>query len=173
MWRPSTPTSTSRGETPDQVADKFERVRAAAAEHGRTLRYGVRLHTVARPTVQQAWQRAEELLADLTPEQVAQAHARYSASVSEGQRRMAALTDGVLRDARSLEIEPGLWAGPSLVRDGAGTAAVGSYADVAGVLGRYVEAGTQEFILSGYPQIDGIRHVGEGVLPLLRIGAAA
>ena len=161
------------GETPDQVAEKFERVRAAAAEHGRTLRFGVRLHTVARPTAQQAWQRAEALLADLTPDQVALAHARYSASVSEGQRRMAALTDGVLRDARSLEIEPGLWAGPSLVRDGAGTAAVGSYADVAGVLGRYAEVGATEFILSGYPQIEEIRHVGDGVLPLLRIGSAA
>ncbi len=161
------------GEAPDQVAEKFARVRAAAAEHGRTLRFGVRLHTVARPTAGEAWQRAEELLADLTPEQVARAHARYTASVSEGQRRMAALTDGVLRDARSLEIEPGLWAGPSLVRDGAGTAAVGSYADVAGVLDRYVQAGAQEFILSGYPQIDEIRHVGEGVVPLLRIGVAA
>ncbi|MBI5339180.1 MAG: LLM class flavin-dependent oxidoreductase [Mycolicibacterium rufum] len=161
------------GETPEQVAEKFDRVRAAAAEHGRTLRFGVRLHTVARPTTEQAWQRAEELLADLTPEQVAQAHARYTASVSEGQRRMAALTDGVLRDARSLEIEPGLWAGPSLVRDGAGTAAVGSYTDVAAVLGRYVAVGATEFILSGYPQIDEIRHVGEGVVPLLRIGSAA
>ena len=86
---------------------------------------------------------------------------------------MAALTDGVLRDARSLEIEPGLWAGPSLVRDGAGTAAVGSYTDVAAVLGRYVDVGATEFILSGYPQIDEIRHVGEGVVPLLRIGSAA
>ena len=133
----------------------------------------MRLHTVARPTTAQAWERAEELLADLSPEQVAQAHARYTASVSEGQRRMAALTDGLLRDARSLEIAPGLWAGPSLVRDGAGTAAVGSYADVAGVLGRYVDVGASEFILSGYPQIDEIRHVGAGVAPLLRIGAAA
>ncbi|MCV7073312.1 LLM class flavin-dependent oxidoreductase [Mycobacterium rufum] len=146
---------------------------AAAAEHGRTLRFGVRLPHGGPATAEQAWQRAEALLADLTPDQVALAHARYSASVSEGQRRMAALTDGVLRDARSLEIEPGLWAGPSLVRDGAGTAAVGSYADVAGVLGRYVEVGATEFILSGYPQIEEIRHVGDGVLPLLRIGSAA
>ncbi len=79
------------------------------------------------------------------PEQVAQAHARYTASVSEG----AAADGGADRRGASrcpqLEIAPGLWAGPSLVRDGAGTAAVGSYADVAGVLGRYVDVGASEF----------------------------
>jgi alkanesulfonate monooxygenase len=155
------------GEPPDQVAEKIERVRAAAARHGRTLRYGVRMHTVARPTEAQAWQRADELMADLSADQVRAAHQRYLSSGSEGQRRMAALTTGELVDARSLEVAPGLWAGPSLLRDGAGTAAIGSYEAVADVFRDYARLGVSEFILSGYPQATEIGHVGAGVLPLL------
>jgi alkanesulfonate monooxygenase len=155
------------GETPEQVAEKIDRVRVAAARHGRTLRFGLRLHTVARPTREQAWQRADELIAGLSARQVEAAHRRYLASGSEGQRRMAALTTGKLVDARSLEVHPGLWAGPGLLRDGAGTAATGSYDDVAGLFREYARLGISEFILSGYPQAEEIAHVGTGVVPLL------
>ncbi len=159
------------GEPPEQVAQKIARVRAAASRRGRTLRFGLRLHTVARPTREQAWQRAEELLSGISPQQVSDAHERYLASGSEGQRRMAALTTGKLVDARSLEVHPGLWAGPSLLRDGAGTAATGSYEDVAAVFEEYSRLGITEFILSGYPQAEEIQHVGRGVLPLLGVRA--
>lgn len=158
------------GEPPDQVAEKIDRVRVAAARHGREVRFGLRLHTVARPTEEQAWQRAEELIAGLDPDDVRRAHDRYLSSGSEGQRRMAALTTGRLADARSLEVHPGLWAGPSLLRDGAGTAAIGSYEQVAAVFAEYAGLGISEFVLSGYPQADEIRHVGHGVLPLVRAG---
>lgn len=159
------------GEPPEQVAEKIARVRAAASRHGRTLRFGLRLHTVARPSREQAWQRAEELMEGITAQQVSDAHARYLSSGSEGQRRMAALTSGTLVDARSLEVHPGLWAGPSLLRDGAGTAATGSYEDVAAVFEEYTRLGITEFILSGYPQAEEIWHVGRGVLPLLGVEA--
>lgn len=160
------------GEPPDQVAEKIEHVREAAARRGRTLRYGVRLHTVARPDEATAWRRAEELLSGVRPEAVRAAHERFLKSGSEGQRRMAALTTGELVDARSLEVYPGLWAGPSLLRDGAGTAAIGSYQRVADVLGDYAALGISEFVLSGYPQTEEIQHVGAGVLPLVRQPAA-
>ncbi|ANW64794.1 alkanesulfonate monooxygenase [Mycobacterium sp. djl-10] len=161
------------GEPPDQVADKIFRVREAAARYGRTLRFGVRLHSVARPTHQQAWRRADELIAGLSAERVRATHERYLVSGSEGQRRMAALTTGELADARSLEVHPGLWAGPSLLRDGAGTAAIGSYEEVAAVFDEYRRLGISEFILSGYPQSVEIGHVGRGVLPLLASAPAA
>lgn len=160
------------GERPDQVAEKIDRVRTAAARRGRELTFGLRLHTVARPTEEQAWQRAEELIAGLSADDVRSAHQRFVGSGSEGQRRMASLTTGELVDARSLEVHPGLWAGPSLLRDGAGTAAIGSYRQVAEVFAEYSRLGISEFVLSGYPQADEIRHVGEGVLPLLGVPAA-
>lgn len=86
---------------------------------------------------------------------------------------MAALTTGELLDARSLEVHPGLWAGPSLLRDGAGTAAVGSYDDVAALFDEYARLGISEFVLSGYPQIEEIAHVGTGVLPVVRAAEQA
>ncbi|MGB3481020.1 MAG: LLM class flavin-dependent oxidoreductase [Mycobacterium sp.] len=155
------------GEPPAQVAEKIDRVRAAAARRGRTIRFGLRLHTVARPTSEAAWRRAEDLIAGISAEQVHRKHEEYLASGSEGQRRMAALTSGELVDARTLEVHPGLWAGPGLLRDGAGTAATGSYEEVAAVLREYVDLGVTEFVLSGYPQAEEIAHVGVGVLPLL------
>ena len=161
------------GEPPEQVAEKIDRVRTAAQRRGRTLRYGVRLHTVARPTAALAWQRADELISGLGADEVRRAHERFLGSGSEGQRRMAALTTGDLVDARSLEVHPGLWAGPSLLRDGAGTAAIGSYADVAAVFEEYAALGVTEFVLSGYPQKVEIEHVGAGVLPLVRTPATA
>ncbi|GAA3527290.1 LLM class flavin-dependent oxidoreductase [Nocardioides daeguensis] len=155
------------GEPPAAVGAKIAAVREAAAAHGRNLRFGVRLHTVARPTAEEAWASAEALLAGVTQEQVARAHARFAAAESEGQKRMAALTGGRLGDVRDLEVHPGLWAGPGLLRDGAGTAAVGSYGEVAALLREYQQVGVDEFILSGYPQHEEIVRVGTGVAPLL------
>ena len=79
--------------------------------------------------------------------------------------RMAELHGGSLDD---LEIYPNVWAGVGLLRAGAGTALVGSYEEVAERIAEYVEAGVDEFILSGYPHVEEAYWFGEGVAPLLR-----
>jgi alkanesulfonate monooxygenase len=66
-----------------------------------------------------------------------------------------------------LEIAPNLWAGVGLVRGGAGTALVGSYAEVADRVAELHELGIEEYIFSGYPHLEEAYHVGEGVRPLL------
>ena len=43
------------GEPPAAVAEKVERVRAAAAERGREVRFGIRLHTISRDDSAAAW----------------------------------------------------------------------------------------------------------------------
>jgi alkanesulfonate monooxygenase len=55
-----------------------------------------------------------------------------------------------------------------LVRGGAGTALVGSHAEVADRIGEYAEIGIDEFIFSGYPHLEELFWFGEGVVPLLR-----
>jgi alkanesulfonate monooxygenase len=66
-----------------------------------------------------------------------------------------------------LLVGPNLWAGVGLVRGGAGTALVGSHAEVAERLAEYAKLGINHFILSGYPHLEEAYWFGEGVLPLL------
>ncbi|MBL1592226.1 LLM class flavin-dependent oxidoreductase, partial [Klebsiella pneumoniae] len=43
------------GEPPAAVAEKLADVRARAAKHGRTVRFGIRLHVIVRETEDEAW----------------------------------------------------------------------------------------------------------------------
>jgi alkanesulfonate monooxygenase len=161
------------GEPPAAVREKIEWIRALAAEQGRAVRFGIRLHTISRDTADEAWSQADKLVGALDEETVRSAQAGLSRSQSEGQKRMLALheanrADGSWHDARSLEIAPNLWAGVGLVRGGAGTALVGSHTDVADRIAEYAEIGIDEFIFSGYPHLEELFWFGEGVVPVLR-----
>jgi alkanesulfonate monooxygenase len=153
------------GEPPDQVAEKIARVRDRAAAAGREIRFGIRLHAIARDTGEEAWAEARRLLDGLDPSQIAAAQRVQRASQSEGQRRMVALHNGRI-DA--LVVAPNLWAGVGLVRGGAGTALVGSHEEIADRIAEYHALGVDEFILSGYPHLEEAYRVGEGVIPVLR-----
>lgn len=152
------------GEPIDAVRQKVEAVRAAPRFAQQPLRFGIRLHVIARPTARAAWARADELIAGISADQLHRAHAAQAATQSDGQRRMTALHGG--RTDRLL-VAPNLWAGIGLVRGGAGTALVGSYAEVAERIAEYHSVGIDEFILSGYPHLEEAYHVGEGVRPAL------
>ncbi|UQU66745.1 LLM class flavin-dependent oxidoreductase [Couchioplanes caeruleus] len=150
------------GEPPAAVAAKLDAVRTLAKEHDRTLTYGIRLHVITRDTAAEAWAQARALIDRIPPAAVAAARERFARTESEGQRRMAALTTG-----DDLEISPNLWAGFGLVRPGAGTALVGSHAEVAERIAEYRALGIGHVILSGQPHLEEAFCFGEGVLPLL------
>lgn len=152
------------GEPPDAVAGKVRRVRDLAEREGRALAFGLRVHTIARDTAEEAWAEADRLLAGISAEQIRAVQAGLRRSESEGQRRMLALNGGT---TDGLEIHPNLWAGVGLVRGGAGTALVGSHQQVADLIEQYVEVGITEFVLSGYPHLEEAYRFGEGVLPEL------
>jgi alkanesulfonate monooxygenase len=153
------------GEPPAAVAAKLDAVRALT---DRRLTYGIRLHVITRDTAAEAWAAARALLDRVPPAAVAAAQERFTRTESEGQRRMAQLTGG-----DSLEVSPNLWAGFGLVRPGAGTALVGSHAEVAERIAEYHALGIEHFILSGQPHLEEAYRFGEGVLPLLKLGASA
>jgi alkanesulfonate monooxygenase len=153
------------GEPPAQVAEKLDRVRAAADAAGREIRHGIRLHVITRDTADEAWAEADRLLAGLGPDQIARAQEIQRASASEGQARMVALHDG---RTDALEVSPNLWAGVGLVRGGAGTALVGSHEQVAERIAEYHDLGITEFIFSGYPHLEEAYRFGEGVPAVLR-----
>ncbi|WP_460370239.1 LLM class flavin-dependent oxidoreductase, partial [Actinocorallia lasiicapitis] len=137
---------------------------------GRPLRFGLRVHVIARDSSAEAWAEADRLLAGMDPARIAAAQQRFARYDSVAQSRMVALHSGGARDGggtRELEISPGLWAGVGLVREGAGTALVGSYEEVAELLRGYAAVGIDEFILSGWPHLEEAYRIGEYVLPRL------
>ncbi len=153
------------GEPPAMVAERVERVRGLAAAAGRTLRFGIRFHVIARPTAAEAWAVADQLLDGMDPDAIAAAQRDFAQTASVGQRRMAELHGG---DPARLTVHPNVWAGIGLVRGGVGTALVGSYDEVADRIVEYQGLGFDEFILSGYPHLEEAYWFGEGVMPVLR-----
>ncbi|MDO9456846.1 LLM class flavin-dependent oxidoreductase [Nocardioides sp.] len=152
------------GEPPAAVQDKVDWIKKLAADEGRELRFGIRLHTIARDTSEEAWAEADRLLAHISPEEIERVQSGLRRSESEGQRRMLELNAG---SKDGLEIHPHLWAGVGLVRGGAGTAMVGSHSEIADLVEQYAAVGIQEFVLSGYPHLEESYRFGEGVLPEL------
>jgi alkanesulfonate monooxygenase len=152
------------GEPPAQVAEKIAWIRGLAQARGRTVRFGIRLHVITRDTAEQAWAEARRLLDGFSDEAISSVQSGLARSESEGQRRMRALHGG---DRDGLEVSPNLWAGIGLVRGGAGTALVGSHAEVAARIKEYHDLGIDEFVMSGHPHVEEAYWFGEGVLPRL------
>ncbi len=156
------------GEPPADVAQKVADVRERAAKHGRTVKFGIRLHVIVRETEQAAWQAADDLISRLDDDTVIRAQSAFQKMDSEGQRRMAALHGGGKKRSRAdLEISPNLWAGVGLVRGGAGTALVGSPQQVAQRIEEYAALGLDTFVLSGYPHLEEAYRFAELVFSLL------
>ncbi|GFG73364.1 LLM class flavin-dependent oxidoreductase [Mycobacterium botniense] len=152
------------GEPLRAVGEKLDWIRGLAVDEGRVVQYGLRIHVITRDTARDAWAEADRLLAGIKPADIERVQASLARSESEGQRRMRLLHGG---DRSRLEVAPNLWAGVGLVRGGAGTALVGSHAEVADRLIEYSRLGITHFIVSGYPHLEEAYWFGEGVLPLL------
>lgn len=158
------------GEPPAAVAEKIADVRARAAKHGRTVRFGVRLQVIVRETNAEAWAAAERLISKLTDDDIRNAQDNFARMDSVGQKRITELHGG-RRD--KLEVSPNLWAGVGLVRGGAGTALVGDAATVAERLKEYADLGVDSFVLSGYPHLEEAYRFAELVFPHVGIEAPA
>jgi alkanesulfonate monooxygenase len=158
----------SWGEPPELVAQKIADVRQRAAQLGRSVRFGIRLHIVVRETEREAWDAAAALLTHVDEATIAAAQATLARFDSVGQRRLTALHEGrPTKDRRHLEVSPNLWSGVSLVRGGAGTALVGDGQTVAQRIEEYAALGIEQFILSGLPHLEEAYRFSELVWPLL------
>ncbi len=152
------------GEPPEQVAEKVATVREAAYQAGREVSFGIRLHVIVRPSGEEAWAAADELIANLDDETIASAQKIFARMDSEGQRRMSALHGG-RRDKPA--VTPNLGPGVGRARAGAGTALVGDPETVAERMREYMDAGIDSFILSGYPHLEEAYRFAELVMPRL------
>ncbi len=164
----------SWGEPPAQLATKIETLRQRAADHGRSIEFGLRVHLIARDTEQEAWDWADHLLDVTSPQTFSWQASRGRDSDSVGAQRQHAGHGGQVPDrARDIEVSPNLWPGFSLIRPGPGTAIVGSHAQVIERLQEFEALGVDTFILSGNPLLEESRHIAETILPALDLPTGA
>lgn len=151
-------------DTEDAVVAVLDDLRARADRHGRTLRFGYRVHVLVRETEAEARAAARHLLSGLDEAVGQEIRQRSLDATSVGVRRQAELRDEAGDDGF---VEDCLWTGIGRARSGAGAALVGDPNQIAAKLGRYREMGIDSFILSGYPHLDECDRFGQLVMPLL------
>lgn len=132
----------------ETVAGVIADMRARAAAHGRTLRFGYRAHVVVRDTEVEARVAADRLLSKLDTAQGEAIRAKSLDSASAGVAAQAALRENAADDGYA---EPNLWTGVGRARSGCGAAIVGDPDQVLAKLNAYRAMGIEAFILSGYP----------------------
>ena len=153
----------------DQLAEKIARVRDAAADFGREPRFGVRSWVLARDTDDEAFAAAQAHLDGLDDARLAATRPLLLARESVGQQRGQALLEHAdHRDPASLVIAPNLWGGFGLLAGGPALGFVGGYTEIADRFEEFAALGVSDFILSGFPNLEESRWVGEGLIPELR-----
>ena len=135
-----------------------------AAQQGRTIDFGLRIHVIVRDTEEEAKAYTKTLMAKFDAEVGAALKNRAQDSQSAGVLRQDELRKKADPDDF---IEPMLWTGIGRARSGCGGALVGTPAQLIEKLNRYMDMGIRAFILSGYPLIEECELFGKHVLPHL------
>ena len=139
---------------------------ARAARHGRTLKFGYRVHVVVRETESAARAAADRLLSHLDAKTGDAIRAKSLDATSVGVQRQAELRDA----ATDGYVEDNLWTGIGRARSGCGAAIVGDPDQVLRKLQAYQALGMEAFILSGYPHAAEADLFARHVLPKLQHG---
>jgi len=142
-------------------------MRARAARHGRSLRFGYRVHVIVRETEAAARAAARDLVSRLDAAEGEAIRQRSLDAASIGVRRQAEMREDADDEGY---VEENLWTGIGRARSGCGAAIVGDPDQVVAKLEAYAGLGIEAFILSGYPHADAADLVGRHVLPRLRHG---
>jgi alkanesulfonate monooxygenase len=143
-------------------------MRSRAAAHGRTLRFGYRVHVVVRETESAAREAATRLLSRLDADTGEAIRQKSLDTQSVGVRRQAEMRDAAM--ANEGYVEENLWTGIARARSGCGAAIVGDPDQVLAKLRAYQALGIEAFILSGYPHRDECDLFARFVLPKLDHG---
>jgi alkanesulfonate monooxygenase len=149
------------------VRDLIADMRSRAAAHGRTLKFGYRVHIVVRDTEAEARIAADRLLSKLDAEAGEAIRRKSLDTASVGVTRQAELRAAASDDGY---VEDNLWTGIGRARSGCGAAIVGDPDQVLAKLNAYRAMGLEAFILSGYPHAAEADLFARHVLPRLEHG---
>ena len=153
-------------DTMDAVRAIVADLRARADKHGRTLKFGYRVHVVVRETEAEARAAADRLLSKLDDAEGRAIRERSLDSQSAGVRRQAELRE----NSDDGYAEANLWTGIGRARSGCGAAIVGDPDQVLAKLNAYRAEGIDAFILSGYPHAAEADLFARHVLPRIEHG---
>jgi alkanesulfonate monooxygenase len=151
----------------ETVAAIIADMKARAARHGRTLKFGYRAHMIVRDTEAEARAAADRLLSKLDAATGEAIRAKSLDSTSTGVKAQAALREAASDDGYA---EANLWTGVGRARSGCGAAIVGDPDQVLAKLNDYRAMGIEAFILSGYPHAAEADLFARHVLPDLPHG---
>jgi alkanesulfonate monooxygenase len=156
------------GESLEQVRELTTRVRAEAAQYGRTVEFSVSFRPILAETEGAAWDRAEHILAETRRLRTAQGYSASGGSggpqQSEGARRLLAAAD------KGVRIDKRLWtaiAKETGARHNA-TALVGTPQQVAEALLDYYDLGVTNFLIRGFDPLEDAIDYGRELLPRTR-----
>lgn len=161
------------GETLEGVRETLQRVKAAAAEHGREdkIRFSLSLRPILARTEEEAWDRAKRILAEAQAlrEGGALPFFRRSKSQAVGsQRLLNTAGGGAVRDKR-------LWTEIAQLTGAQGnsTSLVGTPEQVVESLLDYYDLGVTKFLFRGFDPLEDAIDYGRHLLPLFRQAVAA
>src|SRR6201996_3609574 len=167
------------GEPVAQVADRIDRIRAAAAGYGRAVRFSLSVRPIVAATEDAAWARAEQIQR-LTAERVAAAGGAQVQGVMTPGRAAGPGMSSPIGSARLQEQaaerdvhDERLWFGVTRLTGPGGnsSALVGTPAQVAGSLLAYRRAGVDTVLIRGFDPLEDVVDWGRELVPLLRAQA--
>jgi len=158
------------GETQAQVREHVARVRAAAAKHGRKIRFSLSLRPVLAETEEAAWKRADEIVETTKAlrQKAGLSLVDHAPPNAGSQRLLAAAAQGTRLDKR-------LWTGVAAVTGAAGnsTGLVGTPDQVAEAILDYYDLGVTTFLIRGFDPLNDAVGYGRDLIPRVRELVAA
>lgn len=151
-------------EPEESIYETMKDMSARAAQYGRKIDFGLRVHVIVRETEDEARAYTKKLMSKFDAEMGEKLKNRTQDSKSAGVMRQDEFRK--LADADDF-VEPMLWTGIGRARSGCGGAIVGTPDQVLAKLNRYMDMGIRAFILSGYPLLEECKLFGKHVLPYL------
>lgn len=151
-------------DTLENIRTVLDDMRRRASAHGRTLRFGYRVHVIVRETEAEARAAARRLMSKLDDAAGEEIRKKSLDASSFGVRRQAEMR-GEADDEGF--VEDNLWTGIGRARSGCGAAIVGDPDQVLRKIEAYRALGLEAFIFSGYPHADECDLFARYVLPRL------
>jgi alkanesulfonate monooxygenase len=147
------------GEPVELMTERAARAKQMAADLGRTIEVGTRFQIVCRETDAEARSDAEDIVGSIAESFREKMRSHADRTDSVGQLRQNALR-GTGSDEQGEWLSDVLWNGFARARMGASVALVGSGDSIRKELDRFVDAGIDTFILSGYRHDEEAARVG-------------